>query len=551
MFLVIGIVGSLGVFFFGMRVMSEAVQKSAGRKMQSVLTMLTSNRLTGVLTGFSITALIQSSSATTIILVSFVNAGLLQLNQAFGIVMGANIGTTVTAWIVSIFGFRFDISSIAMPAIAAGLPLLFSRNIKLRYTGEFLTGFGLLFLGIALLKMNTSGIESDSAVLDLLRSLASYGYLSFLIYIFAGLIITVIIQSSSAAMALTITMAFRDWIQFDTACGMVLGINIGTTVTALLASAGMSIGARRTAYSHTIFNIAGVLWMLTLVDPMCRFIDMIIPGSVSEPYAIPLHLAAFHSIFNIMNALLFLPFVPCYTGLIERIFKDRDSRLSACSETGARSAYPSFVDSNYSLAKREIARLSQNTYDILLYFLNAMDGEREGLFDMDSQINTMIRRASQMPDEISTILARCRTDNDEDKGRDINSLMRIVSELDSMCAGCGRLVELLRQREIKQLAFHEGAEEQIIFFAEEVLDFIRFNTDAMQQDFKLSQIEIAEKMEGVINEKRDELRKKSRKKMEKGADIRGELVFMDIVRHIEHLGDFSIGISRILQGMNL
>ena len=266
------ILGSLGVFLFGMQVMSEGIQKTAGNRLRDILAYMTQNRFAGVFTGFITTCLVQSSSATTVMVVSFVNAGLLTLTQSIGVIMGANIGTTITGWLVAILGFKFKIDAIALPAVGIGLPLIFSKHIKRKNIGEIFVGFGLLFLGLKFLKSSVPDVESNPEILNFLQYYTDMGMISVLIFIFVGVLLTITVQSSSAAMTITITMAFKGWIDFPTAAALVLGENIGTTITAYLASLGANYHAKRTARAHMIFNLFGIIWMLVAFKMFIPFI---------------------------------------------------------------------------------------------------------------------------------------------------------------------------------------------------------------------------------------------------------------------------------------
>jgi len=253
------LIGALGFFIYGMKVMREGIQKVAGSNMRKVLGMMTSNRFKGIFTGFLITSIVQSSSATTVMVVSFVNAGLLTLIQSIGVIMGANIGTTVTAWLISIVGFKVSISSFALPIIGFALPMLFSRKSKIKSWGEVLIGFAILFIGLNELKGAVPDLESDPAILEFLSSFTDMGVLSVLLFVGIGTIVTITVQSSSAAMALTLVMANNGWIPFEMAAAMVLGENIGTTITANLAAMVANVHAKRAARAHLIFNLSGIL----------------------------------------------------------------------------------------------------------------------------------------------------------------------------------------------------------------------------------------------------------------------------------------------------
>ena len=259
------LLGALGFFIYGMKIMSEGIQKAAGNKLRQILSAMTKNRFFGVFTGFLITALVQSSSATTVMTVSFVNAGLLSLVESAGVMMGANIGTTITAWLISIFGFKVKIASIALPIIAIGLPMMFSKKSKTKAMAEFLIGFALLFMGLDALKHSVPDLRQNPEILAFLSGFTDMGILSTLMFIGIGTIITIVLQSSSAAMALTLVMCNNGWIPFETAAAMVLGENIGTTITAELASLVGNVHAKRSARIHSMFNIIGVTWMIFML----------------------------------------------------------------------------------------------------------------------------------------------------------------------------------------------------------------------------------------------------------------------------------------------
>jgi len=316
------LLGSLGLFLYGMKVMSDALMELAGDRMRNILATATSNRLFAVLTGFIITAVIQSSSATTLMVVSFANASLLSLTESIGVIMGANIGTTVTAWLISLLGFKVNMAAIAIPLVGLGFLLSFSKNKNLRHWGFFIVGFAILFVGLQYLKDSVPDLKSSPEALAFLSEYTSQGYFSIILFMFIGTLLTVVIQSSSATMAITIIMCFEGWIPFEMAAAMVLGENIGTTITANLAAIVANYRARRTARAHFIFNIFGVIWMLVLFLPFLEGIAYIVERVDGEsPFlqaaAIPVALSLFHTLFNIVNTTVMIQFIP----LIGRIVK--------------------------------------------------------------------------------------------------------------------------------------------------------------------------------------------------------------------------------------
>ncbi len=322
---VFNILGSLGIFLFGMKVMSEGIQKTAGSRLRNILAYMTQNKFAGVFTGFLTTCLVQSSSATTVMAVGFVNAGLLSLTQSISIIMGANIGTTITGWLVAILGFKFNITDIAYPAIAIGLPLVFSKISKRKNLGEIFVGFGLLFLGLNLLKGSIPPVDPNNPP-DFFRILEQYtfkefGSMAIFIFIIVGVFLTIILQSSSAAMTITITMAFAGWIGYKEAAALVLGENIGTTITAYLASLGANYHAKRTARAHMIFNLFGVIWMIITFGMFVEFVDSIAPGDSNIKGNIPVHLAVFHTLFNLINVAVLIWFIPQIASIVTKMVK--------------------------------------------------------------------------------------------------------------------------------------------------------------------------------------------------------------------------------------
>ena len=318
--------GSLGLFLFGMKVMSDALMNLAGDKMRSILARMTSNRFLGIFTGFTITSIIQSSSATTLMVVSFANASLLTLTESISVIMGANIGTTITAWLITILGFKVSMSTIALPLVGLGFAFTFAKKEHLKNWGGFIIGFAILFIGLQFLKDAVPNIKENPEILEFLKRYTDLGFWSVLLFLFIGTLLTVIIQSSSATMALTLIMTAQGWIPFPLAAAMVLGENIGTTITANLAAIVANYHAKRTARAHLIFNIIGVLWVLILFYPFLKLIEKFALELGSEsPYlnaaAIPVSLSLFHTVFNIGNTFLLVWFVKPIAALVQRMIK--------------------------------------------------------------------------------------------------------------------------------------------------------------------------------------------------------------------------------------
>ena len=325
---VLKLLGSLGVFLFGMQVMSDALIKLAGNKMRSILASMTSNRVFGVFTGFLITSVIQSSSATTLMVVSFSNAGLLTLTESISVIMGANIGTTITAWLITILGFKVSMSAIALPLVGLGFGFTFAKKQQLKDWGSFIIGFALLFIGLQFLKEAMPDIKNNPEILEFLSNYTNLGFLSVILFLLIGTVLTVVIQSSSATMALTLIMCAQGWIPFELAAAMVLGENIGTTITANLAAIVANYQAKQTARAHLIFNVIGVIWMLVLFYPFLKFVSWISMsmGSKSphlEAAAIPVAISVFHTTFNIINTFVLVWFINPIAKFVTRLVPEK------------------------------------------------------------------------------------------------------------------------------------------------------------------------------------------------------------------------------------
>ncbi len=316
---VFALVGGLGIFLYGLQVMSAGLQKGVGDRIQNVLSIMTQNRVAGIFSGFFTTVLVQSSSATTVMIVSFANAGLMNLRQAISMVMGANIGTTVTLWLVALLGFKVKIDAFALPSIGIAVFLSFVGNRQLKLWSEPLLGFGLLFLGLSILKKGVPDLKGNPEALEFVTSLADYGFGSVLLFVLIGTVLTIVVQSSSAATTITVTFLAHGWITFDLAAAMILGENIGTTVTAQLAAIPANRTAKRVAVSHTLFNVLGVIWMLPLVG---AFIVAIQSAFVTDS---PTHLAIFHTTFNVLNTILLVWFLPQMERAVYKIMPRKQS----------------------------------------------------------------------------------------------------------------------------------------------------------------------------------------------------------------------------------
>lgn len=360
------LIGSIGLFLYGMRLMSEGLQKIAGDRLRNILAAMTNNRVSGMLTGVLVTALVQSSSATTVMIVSFVNAGLITLAESMAVIMGANVGTTATTWIIALCGFKFNIAAYVMPLIAVSLPFFNSNSPKRNSWGEFIIGFALLFLGLEVLKQSVPDLAQYPVVLDFMREYSSMGYGSILLFLFIGMVVTMIVQASSAAFTIAVLMCANGWISFEMGCALVLGSNIGTCVTPMLASLSANTMAKRAAMGHLLFNLFGTIWTLALYYQFCDLITWICiecgMGDPSDPANISVGMTMFHTVFNIINLCLMLgltgQFVQVVTKLIpERKNKNEAFKLQFIDKGGIASGEMALLQ-----VQKEIEKYAEETY---------------------------------------------------------------------------------------------------------------------------------------------------------------------------------------------
>ncbi len=543
------LLGSLGVFLYGMRVMSDGLQKVAGNRMQAILNYMTNNRFLAVMTGFLITALIQSSSATTVMVVSFANASLLSLSQSIGVIMGANIGTTVTTWIVSFFGFKFNITSIALPIIGIGLPFIFSKLSKRRDFGEVLIGFGLLFLGLAFLKESVPDIKNNPEILAFLQNYTDLGFLSFLIFVGVGTILTVIVQSSSAAMAVTVTMAFKGWIDFPTAAAIVLGENIGTTITAFIASIGTNVNARRAARAHMLFNIFGVIWIAFIFRYFLKFVLSLTPWDETIQSNLPLNLSLFHSIFNITNTIIFLPFVSCFTVLVTKLVKSKDRDIfKEYTLTYISTGLQDTAQLNILNAKSEIGKMANVTEKMFKTFLEVFNNPDKKMGDKIEELKEQEELTDRMQEEITKYLLECTKEElSETSVKNVNAMMRIVHELENIGDSCYKLSLLSQRKYNKNLTLHPKAFEEIKDYSELIFQFVDFYKTHLNEHLHKKDLDMALELEDEIDETRNKLRKATSKRLQDGAEVRSELLYLDILKNFEHIGDNSLNIAQALR----
>jgi phosphate:Na+ symporter len=550
------ITGGLCLFLYGMKVMSDGIQRAAGNRLQRFLNFMTGNRFIAVLTGFAITAIIQSSSATTVMVVSLVNAGLLNLVQSIGVIMGANIGTTVTAWIVSLVGFSLNLSEIALPAVGIGF-ICGIVKWKYRDMGDFILGFGLLFMGLDFL---TRAMPALGNSFDFITRVSNMGFISHLIGMSVGLAMTLIAHSSSAATAIMLTMAYNGVISYEMAASMILGANIGTTIDAALASIGTKTNAKRAALVHVLFNVLGTCWALPLLKPLLALVDFITPGTiagvVNDPM-VPTHLAMFHTVFNLTNTILFLPFVNYLAALVTFIIKDDPEtvepehyRLTYTSGTIQNTPEINIVRAEKEVCDMAGLVLSMFTSfsGVLQSLLEAQD-KRAAVIGLGDELKQKEEYADEMRDQIGAFLMECaRVQLNPRSEYRISQLLRVISDFEDMTDTCCSLSFIL-ERGVKNGQIIKKKEmEALAPYLKQVEDFLNLVQENLGNTLSADTLQKARQMESEINKNRDKLRKLGHKRLESGKDVKTELLFIDIVRRIERLGDYCLEIAETLAG---
>jgi phosphate:Na+ symporter len=512
---------------------------------------MTSNRFAGVTSGFLITSVIQSSSATTVMVVGFVDAALLTLRQSIGVIMGANIGTTVTAWIVAILGFKFSIGTAALPAIAVGTVMLLIRKIDRDDLAHALIGFGMLFLGLSLLKDAVPDIRNNPEVLEFLAHYTDLGFLSFLIFIVVGTLLTVAVQSSSAAMAITLTMTFSGWIDYPTAAAIVLGENIGTTVTATLAALNANANAKRAARAHLLFNLFGVVWMALIFGPMLGLIDRIVPGAITNRTAIASHLAMFHTVFNVLNTLLCVGFVPTIERFVRRLVPDdavADPRSYHLPYV--RTGFQDTVELNIITARGELARMAEHVQSLFSYFLELFQNPDKAVRSRRGGYADQLALVERMHEEITTFLVECsREPISEQTAANINGMVRVSAQLDSIADTSNKLIRLAERKFEKDIQLDQKLMEEIRPYTEMVTEFLAFNTAHFDGRLNEEEYQRAQAMEDRINKYQKRYKKATQKRMRTGSAVKTEMFYLDLLRHVEHIGDYSLEISEALTQM--
>ena len=563
------LLGALGMFLYGMNLMSSGLQKASGDKLRGFLAAMTSNPFKGVLTGLGITSVIQSSSATTVMVVSFVNAGLLTLAQAIGVIMGANIGTTVTAWLVSWLGFKADISILAVPLMLFGFLFSNSKRNQRQNIGELIVGFSLLFLGLSFMKESVPDLNQTPQVLEFVKAWSSQGFGSVLIFLTFGTLLTLVLQSSSATMAITLIMLSMGWIPFNMACAMVLGENIGTTITANIAASVGNTQAKRAAMSHTIFNVFGVVWALIFFGPFLMLVgsiielfglpnpaaaDFVVTSSTSVEGTAALYgLSMLHTLFNTINTFIlvgFTKYIEKAVTFIIRAPKNSDQELFRLKYISAGPLSTPELSSDQAF--NEIIHFAEISRRVTGYIKSAVSENNPDKFEeLRNKLVKYEEISDRIEHEIASFLNEVSTgDISKNTSVKVKAMYKIIGELESLGDSGEAISRILSRRNAHKQKFDEDSVKKL----EDMVTVVDKAYGAMIDNLKaahkgtLAGISNAYKAEESINDLRTLLREGEIEEIEKGTkNYQTSVYYLDTVSELERMGDFIINISQALE----
>ena len=537
----LGLVGSLGFLLCGMKFMSNGVQKSAGERLQRALGMVAGNRFAGLFTGLAITMIIQSSGATTVMVVSFVNAGLLTLAQSVGVTFGANIGTTVTAWIVSLFGFNFKISAFAIPVFGAGYFLTMMKNSNAKNCGEAIMGFGMLFLG-------RSGFSDlfriDPASLSWLQDIQHMGVLSYVAGFFIGIFITALMHSSSAFTAIVITLAFNKVVTWEMSAIMTYGSNIGSTIDAIIAAAGTSADAKRSALVHVLFNVFGTVVAVLFFKPLLNFVEFISPKD-----NIAIQISILHTVFKSLTTAVCIPFVNQICAITRKLIRDDSKnlptsyKLEFVTHAGMESLGGYIVRAESEIAK--MTDIVSEMFDRFQIGITSLD--QKFVDDHMEHMKNEEDFCDQMQEQITAYLLKCETlPVSENQRANLSSMIQVVDDLEAITDECYALGKLIQKSIEKKMKFEGEDMERLLPYVELARQFMQFIHININKRLPMEKLEFATELENQIDAFKKELKKVARKRLEEGSNVKAELLYMDLVKQIERIGDHCFNISELL-----
>lgn len=589
---ILTLIGAVGLFLYGMKLMSEGLQKAAGDKLRNILAMMTNNRFIGAFTGIFITALIQSSSATTVMIVSFVNAGLLSLGQSMAVIMGANVGTTATAWIISLLGFKVNMAAFAIPLVGFGVPLLFSKKNSSKSWGEFLIGFALLFLGLDYINKSVPDLQANPEIFQALQAYVGLGYGSILLFALIGMIITVIVQSSSATFAIVLIMSSKGWISFELSAAAILGSNIGTCITPLLASISGNIQAKRAAMGHLMFNVLGSLWVLLLYQPFLKLIIIISSALAGNPenlmtyisttdpaiinqlntgtsgdealmsnfanmqYFVSFGLSMFHTIFNLINISVMIWFTTLYVKVVTKLIPSKPSEEE--NETHLKfisTGMLSTAELSILQAHNEIVLYSQRTQRMLGLVRELYHETDEAAFVKKfSRIQKYENISDRMEVEIATYLTKVadgRLSNESKHQIQMN--LRIVSEIESVADSCYNLARTIQRGHEGKVKFTDDVNANIELMFNLIESAASQMTHVLEATtLQISDVNKTQNLENEINNFRNQLKTQNIIDLN---DVKypyeSSVIYMDIIVECEKLGDYIVNVVEALADSKL
>ncbi len=585
----LGLLGAVGLFLYGMKVMSEGLQKAAGDRLRNILSAMTRNRFTGTLTGFAITALIQSSSASTVMVVSFVNAGLMSLAQSMAVIMGANVGTTFTAWVIALFGFKVNISAFVLPLIGLSIPLLFTKSGRNKSIGEFLIGFAFLFMGLDLISHYVPDLQSNPEMFAFLQRYASMGYLSVLIFVAVGIILTMVIQSSAATFAITLIMCSKGWIDFNLACALVLGSNIGTTITPILASMSGNVAAKRTAMGHLLFNLLGTVWVLALYFPFVHFnawltealgqgdpaalqgfvnhieatdpevYNHLFDGSLPDSHpvvaqvgqmqmSVSIGLSIFHTVFNLINLSVMIWMTNLYVKIVMKLVPTKHKEDEEFQLKFISGGLMNASELNIAQAEKEIAVFAERVQR-MIGMAQTLVHTKEGTEEFNNSFSRLEKYediSDRMEIEIAHYLNRCSEGRLSNEGKlKIAAMLRIVSEIESIadcCLGAGKIL-------IRKQQSHIDFNEEIYTNLDTMFGYVENAMSNMvtllsdMDNAREQEIIVSYNREREINNFRNQLRTSNIENINgRHYEYQAGIYYMDLVANLEKTGDYIINV---------
>lgn len=546
--IVFKLLGALGLFMFGMELSSTGIQRAAGDRLQGTVNFMTRNRFVAVFTGVLVTVVIQSSSATTVMVVSFVNAGLLNLVQAIGVIMGANIGTTLTGWIIAAVGVqKFSIAAIAVPLFGLGffMSLMKQKGDTVVSYGEGLMGFAMIFLGLEYLAKAIPDPSPDALLF--LKNFADKGWFAILVCVLVGTVFTMLINASSATIAIVIGLSAKGILSFEMAAAITLGANIGTTFDSFLVSLGTNTNAKRAAWAHILFNVIGTVWVVVVLRPFITLVDWITPGPITAQSA-GAHIAMMHTLFNAANTLVLLPFVRQYAGLLERAIKPKAEEEEAARLQYKPSVLLTSPELNIAQARSDIVGLAKVAEDMFVRFREELTGKAEWREETLEWFSRYGVYSGSLKTGITKFLFEIACQDIGERTRDsLMTWIRVVDDLENACHASRSMAESLGKAARKGDSFGAEAVAELAPYTLLVQEFISFVRPKLGAPLTGEDFSVAVEFENRIDACRGDLKKIARKRIKTGAPVKTELNYIDVIRHIERIGDCFYSISGSLR----